>query len=470
MKPQNIFVFAVCGAGEYIDALNFSIRYLKQFSNNEIIVVTELSRNEVPILHDRIIDVTTPEGLNNHQASIYLKTSLHRYLDMDHRYCYLDGDVVAVKPGVDQIFMYDLGPITFASDHCKMPAFSPHAVNCDCWGTRRQRDAEKLEALQKKYVARSPEDQQLKKQLQSEIDDFIEKRTLAFFGDNASERFLEWQQMYTPDITAKREELNRLFKEMPHGLRTLPYFFKEIWPRYRRKFKNPGWYDRDNNLIITKRKDKPGDWHAEARVKIGEKYKCEWNPADQSWIFPDRGILYTNPIMMIERESNFVWKEESHEFFNSDGESVFSPRCAHLQAQIQTKFGIQITDPNFQHWNGGCFLFNRESVEFLEFWHEATLSIFEDPAWKTRDQGTLIATVWKFGLQDQGTLPIEFNFLADYQNPNMEFDGTGGFSFVGKKKVYHPRLAHIYHHWGDTEWPVWQWVESLIPIETDPTP
>ncbi|MGM0650481.1 MAG: hypothetical protein ACQES1_08250, partial [Bacteroidota bacterium] len=77
---MNHFVFVVCGSKEHIDKLNFSLKFLKHFSNKNIIVVTDLSRNEAKINHDNILDVSTPEYYNNHKASIYLKTSLHKRL------------------------------------------------------------------------------------------------------------------------------------------------------------------------------------------------------------------------------------------------------------------------------------------------------------------------------------------------------------------------------------------------------
>ncbi len=87
--------------------------------------------------------------------------------------------------------------------------------------------------------------------------------------------------------------------------------------------------------------------------------------------------------------------------------------CPHLVAEISRLFGVRVTDPSWRHWNGGVFLFDEESSEFLKTWHEYALLAFEDPAWRTRDQGTLIATIWKLGLQNQGTLPRETNYLVD---------------------------------------------------------
>jgi hypothetical protein len=87
--------------------------------------------------------------------------------------------------------------------------------------------------------------------------------------------------------------------------------------------------------------------------------------------------------------------------------------CDHLREAIAGKFGVEVTDPEWQHWNGGVFIFDAESVELLDTWHDYTRQILADPYWKTRDQGTLIATVWKFGLQDHPTLPPKFNYIVD---------------------------------------------------------
>jgi glycosyltransferase involved in cell wall biosynthesis len=87
--------------------------------------------------------------------------------------------------------------------------------------------------------------------------------------------------------------------------------------------------------------------------------------------------------------------------------------CDHLHAAIAKKFGTKVTEPDWRHWNGGVFVFDQDSAPFMERWHRHTLSIFQDPYWKTRDQGTLAATVWELKLQDHPTLPREFNFIVD---------------------------------------------------------
>ena len=87
--------------------------------------------------------------------------------------------------------------------------------------------------------------------------------------------------------------------------------------------------------------------------------------------------------------------------------------CGHLHAAIRRQFGVNIPGKTWQQWNGGVFVFDRLSVKFMELWHKNTLSIFKNPYWRTRDQGTLAATVWQLELQNHPMLPREFNFIVD---------------------------------------------------------
>jgi glycosyltransferase involved in cell wall biosynthesis len=87
-------------------------------------------------------------------------------------------------------------------------------------------------------------------------------------------------------------------------------------------------------------------------------------------------------------------------------------QCRHLVQAIRDTFGVRV-DPNWQHWNGGAFVFSNEAAPLLDCWHEFTRRIIAEPSWQTRDQGTLIAAAWKMGLQNAPTLPRKFNFIVD---------------------------------------------------------
>ena len=145
-------MYVVCGDREHIDTLHFSLRYLKHFSAFDIIVVTDASRNKIPIEHDQVIDIKVPEWMNHLQASRYLKTGLHKFLPAGAIYCYLDTDVIPLSKECDTVFNYRKGVINFAPDLGRMGAFGVAAVNCDCRKINQSERAE-LQQLIEKYEA-----------------------------------------------------------------------------------------------------------------------------------------------------------------------------------------------------------------------------------------------------------------------------------------------------------------------------
>ncbi|HTQ29804.1 MAG TPA: glycosyltransferase [Opitutaceae bacterium] len=129
---KDAFVFVACGE-RHAARLKVALQYLRHFSRLEIIVVKSRTRGKFDC--DQVITPKVPAGLDNHAASIFLKTSLHRILDFHgRRFCYLDNDVIAVSSGVDDIFRHARPPVSFASDHCTFRQFSRYAVNCRCPG------------------------------------------------------------------------------------------------------------------------------------------------------------------------------------------------------------------------------------------------------------------------------------------------------------------------------------------------
>lgn len=161
-------------------------------------------------------------------------------------------------------------------------------------------------------------------------------------------------------------------------------------------------------------------------------------------------------------EEHFAPEESRKILAERKARDSFKVRCTHLHESIRNKFNIPEPEPKWRHWNGGVFLFNETAKEFFETWHRFTLEIFSDPYWEKRDQGTLIATVWKQGMQERNPLPEVFNFIADYNSENLKFDPGNGFTRDNFSTYIHPHLVHVYHHFGDKNWPVWKWIESLI--------
>lgn len=398
MSNKNIFVFVVCGATEHIDALHYSLSALKQYTKNDVLVITDTSRNEVAVQYHNVMDVRTPEHFTHHQASIYLKTSIHRYVPLENTYCYLDTDVVALSEKVDEIFSHYQPPIIFAPDHCLMDKFSPSAVNCGCAEEFRIRTNE-LRFLFKKHrhLMRQPENEEKKKVLLQKLDDIKKDK-------------------FTYKLLSLKFNLSR------HQFRLDDDNFLDK----RRHF----WHDAQGNAVLYEKEDS-----AIAEIESTTDYRCDLS-------------------------NNHLWTYR--------GRKVFHIQCNHLAEQIEKTFGIAISNKQWQHWNGGVFLFDKRGHEFLNRWHEKTKKIFSLKEWKTRDQGTLIATAWEMGLQHHPTLPLRFNLIADFNRQALKHKGDLIFELNEQKVEIKPDFIHVYHHWADHDWEVWRAVENHTGLRIKP--
>jgi hypothetical protein len=389
---KNIFVFVVCGSSEHIDTLHFSLIYLKHFSKNEIIVVTDSSRNEITINHDNIIDVKIDKKYNHHQASIYLKTGLNNVLPKGNNYCYLDTDVIAVSNSCDNIFNEYVTPITFAPDHCKLRKFSAYAVNCNCseeWKKNRTIYYDYMESLELKTIK----------------DPYLIKKAteLQFLFDNLNKTFL------TKILTAVKFALS-----YPKFVLNQEFYFNR---------KTRTWHLNTGDIVMY-----------EVHLKKNQ-----------------------------EKPKGIVFNKWNQKWYDTHGNDIWQDECDHLLVQIAETFDIKIKNKNWQHWNGGVFLFNDQSEAFLNTWHQKTLHIFTLPNWKTRDQGTLIATAWEFGLNNHPTLSKKWNFIADYFNNGLMLNSNEGIvTDDGFSTSYKPSFMHVYHNWGKQDWGIWQWIETKI--------
>lgn len=383
------FVFVVCGAKEHIDTLHFSLQSFKKKSKQRIVVITDITRNEIPIEHEDIIDIRTPKEYNHHQASIFLKTSVHRYLPKGGRYVYMDSDILAVGEHCDQIFDEFVSPIRFALDHCNMPLFSPAAVNCGC-------------------------QQEYDNTIQS-IKNYVD--SLDYYQFTEDEKIIHQRNILKRRLL---DVFNNKWKFLQKGLKgffSWPVFHFDQDYQYNRREKV--WYNSDHQPIMAQ-----VDWS-----KVAKRFDLKYD---------------------------FL----SMQIKNKKGQSIWVNQCHHLPEYIQDKFGVKVKNLNFHHWNGGVFIFGDESHDFLENWHQWSLEIFNDPKWKTRDQGTLIATVWKFGLQKQPPLHEKWNYICDYNNAQFGFRKEDKTLTKDHKKYTRPEFAHVYHHFGDETWDFWNWISK----------
>jgi hypothetical protein len=451
MSRDERFVFVVCGDASHLATLDLALRHLRKFAPNPIVVVTDRRRNAAPIAHDLVVDCATPEALSDAQAAIHLKTSLHRRLDPRHLYCYLDTDVLAARAGVDQVFMYRFGPVTFASDHCRMRYFSPWAVDCGCLSAERLARAEELNALIERFDACPPELQEKK------------RRMLATMRAHARRH-----DSPEPRLGAERDALRRrLAPTAGRPWRRRAELAAFVLPRHGSALTRRLWRQAgagldpadEANLLIDEAMGTLPDY---VRRETG----FDWRWQERRGYDEAGRHIVTDVPYHVESVSDFRFDTAGDAWLDASGERVFHGPCDHLREALADEFGIVVADPDWQHWNGGVFLFDArqesESSAFLDSWHELTVRSFDRARFKTRDQGTLIAAAWRHGLEHQATLPKVFNFLADYHKPGLLFDAEHGFSFEGRAGHLRPFLVHVYHHWGDREWDVWRWLESRV--------
>jgi hypothetical protein len=190
------------------------------------------------------------------------------------------------------------------------------------------------------------------------------------------------------------------------------------------------------------------------------------NRRKKQWELKDTG--YTYPFLLayrkqIKSQTGYHLSLLKRSWFKPDKNPLAQNRCSHLHDAIATKFNLPAPDSDWQHWNGGVFVFDQKSHSFLDEWHAKTLEIFNDPYWKTRDQGTLIATAISQQLTGHPTLSKAYNFIADFYKTEIKADlSKPGTFFQGRERLT-PSLIHIYHHFGNTAWDVWQAIEALCP-------
>lgn len=429
--PGNKFVFVVCGAATHIQTLHFSLERLKKYSGCEIMVVTDSQRNETPVHHDQILDISTPVWMNHHQAAIWLKTRLHRLLPEGPIYCYLDTDVVAVRPGVDAIFDHFSPPVTFCTDHCRLLAFSPNAVHDPQYDALLEKQTRQCALY---YQFKKEDDRQL-----DVVPAHVKK------AKDLKAAFNYRRPLHAQPLAGLTHQPLKileavLHKIVFHNLRFLVQSKGRLESLHRRIFGMPLDYD-----------------------YFLAEHGYRYHPQQESWHDLQGNLLFEENYVVhrIESCSEFRWDRVHQVWRDEQGNNISQIESDKFHQLALEKFNVKIVPPDWQHWNGGVFLWDSSAMSFLDQWHEWSLAIMNDPAWKTRDQGTLAAAVWKFNLQDHPTLPLDFNFIADYYHPQLIYRGNLSFSFSDDGPIIRPFFLHIYHHFGDTSWRLWQDMEAM---------
>ncbi len=395
---MNHFVFVVCGAREYISELNFSLKFIRYFSKYPIWVLTDSRRNEIPIEHDNIIDVAVPESWGNHQAHLFLETSLPKHVNLREGdvYCYLDSDVVAISYDINKIFDEFSSPVVFAADHCTIDYFSAGVMQCSC--------RDEFELMERQFHF-----------LQSYFPSFDKSGV---------------------EILADRAALKQCFSMM----RKKPFSPKTgairyLWQRY---------------------VSKP------VEIRLGEKFVFNsvlrtWKNASGETI--DYDYRYFKKQLWQKhhiRCKNGVWQNRQGRALAPE-----SPHCHHLRMHIKKYYNIEIPS-GWQHWNGGVFLFSKEAVDFFDDWHRFTMCEISRGSIKSYDdQGTLAVCAWKHNLKNRSLLSPLFNLITDFGKKDVGYKQNFGFTNDGFKTRIEPAFLHVYNEWGNTKWDIWQAVEEI---------
>ncbi len=505
----NKYIFVVCGGDEHIHTLNFSLQYLKHFTTKEIVVLTDTSRNNITIQHDNIVDVNTPKHFDHHQASIYLKTGIHKFIPPSKDvYCYLDTDIITVRQNCDTIFDQYNSPISFCTDHCKMRNFSPSAIYSFEPNTRNfflyKQLRKSLDRNNKKFEAEMQTAHYIKwKNINDELYEDVKKernelqkelKKLLDYYNEEERKFHIAKSKYEPfhkaynNIELSRNKISEIKTHQKNPFKYISILYWILVRVYNKmKLKNFGKNEnipkqldfqsffRSKGFIWN---DENRSWSHESGIDFSNtSHELFWNSKgytfDQEkevWIDSDGNEIFNNDYVrkLVEEETGLIWKNQTNSWVDIEGEIIQSYASNDLKNEILKQFDVYVSDPDWQHWNGGVFLFNEDSIPFLDNWHDWTLNMFEEPKWFTRDQGTLIATVWKMNLQNHPTLSVKFNFIADYYHSSISYKGDFNFDINTKRKNISPYFIHIYHQFGNPDWKLWQDVESLLSIKYQP--
>lgn len=249
------------------------------------------------------------------------------------------------------------------------------------------------------------------------------------------ELFFETNNIYYETLGREYNDIGETIEKENQNSRRNIFIYMAHWIRYHL---SPKYYTLNKDLRLEK---KSGRWLNKEGEFLDEKYSKR---------------------IFIEKKTGLVWDENTKDYKRKNGTTILSKGCTHLHEEIMKEFNISIPS-TWQHWNGGVFLFDNDSEKFLEYWHKTTLSIFRNPRWKTRDQGSLVISAWKFGLQKHPMLNITYNFIVDYYKPKSEY--MGDLTFKTKAKTYTPHFIHIFYRLGDKSWNVWQDIENRTGVK-----
>jgi len=179
----------------------------------------------------------------------------------------------------------------------------------------------------------------------------------------------------------------------------------------------------------------------------------------------DRTAYFDNDIVVVQ-DPSWIFDEipESGIIFGMDaGKTVskfdkYATPGKKLSSEIRRVFGVYVDD-SWNIWNGGLFVFNEAGYDFLDKWHSKQNKVIDGiRGWTKRDQGTLIATVWEKGIQNQECLPPEANFLHGLHR-GLKHDGS---KWINRKTGKPITNIHLCLAWGKKSSDTWVRLDNYI--------
>lgn len=194
----------------------------------------------------------------------------------------------------------------------------------------------------------------------------------------------------------------------------------------------------------------------EATVQASQR---KWYYFFKRWQYNLSGAYYRlNSKYRMHKQTGTWYLNDGTKMVLEEFDEVYEYACDHLHKKLVSTFHVHMLPKDWKHWNGGVFLFSDASYAFMQEWHKWSISFFDDKEWCTRDQASLVLAVWNQGLQNQPTLDPKWNFLLDYDKAEISNQGNEYKLLYDGETIEFPEFVHIYRHFGDTTWSVWNYI------------
>lgn len=402
------FVFCAVGGEEHLARLRRAVAALRPRTAAEIVLVTDPSRTAGALPPLPRVDLSAPAGLSDRAAVIWLKTRLADLFPAGTS-CYLDTDLEARGPAVDELFAEFRPPASFAADltspGASLRTFSRHAVRCACHreGERLERFAAEVEDLTRFHARHAA--------ALARLSDGALYRAPEFRGRR---RFGRWGRWWRGEASGRSADGAVAWRQRFAGGRPVEIrwrFAGEAW-ELERVGSSERWLHPSGAQLAWHLAAGPvdaGDGHWES--PSGESFRRLSSPAGEELLWFADGRPRRRWVPDEQHPHGGRW-------LDPQGRDL--GECDHLAELLERQLGVAVPRRDWLPWNGGLFLFSGASRELLHGWWRDCERLWRAPEAIERDQGALVATVWRLGLADHPRLPQRFNWIVPPRHPPRE--------------------------------------------------